>query len=445
MSGIFVNVGSLSRYGRRNGSLSRRLTGLNPLARATWLLFNNGVLSPLVTATRSGTATFFDSTGTLQNAAANTPRVSYDPANLSLGPFLLAEEERTNSIRNNTMQGAVAGAPGTFPTNWSELTVAGVTRSILAVSSEDGIPYIDVRIAGTPTTTANYSIRAEQTNQIVASSEQLWTGSFFARVIAGTIGGANPRVLVNERTAVGGFIGSTVTPLVAAGNLRSARTAVTRTVSASGGRVDPSMIVSCTKGVPIDITLRIGLPQLELGATASSPILTFGSAVTRSADNLPVTNLAATGFNASEGTIYCAWARDSASGAATGGAASVPRIWALGTASAGLMQLRPFSENSLEFVGSPNGSSLYVASSPWSQSGINKTACAYAVDNCAAVTNSGVVGTDATVGSFSGLGIDRLALGANVTGNSPLQGRIYQAAIIPQRVSDSALQRLTRI
>ncbi len=37
------------------------------------------------------------------------PRLTYDPADLSLPPGLLAEEARTNSIRNSTMQGAVAG------------------------------------------------------------------------------------------------------------------------------------------------------------------------------------------------------------------------------------------------------------------------------------------------------------------------------------------------
>ncbi|MFM6192892.1 MAG: hypothetical protein ACKPFF_10615, partial [Planktothrix sp.] len=74
-------------------------------------------LDPRITFTRASSGTYFDSNGVMQLASANTPRFDHNPnTKESLG--LLIEEQRTNSIRNNTMQGAVAGTPGTLPTNW---------------------------------------------------------------------------------------------------------------------------------------------------------------------------------------------------------------------------------------------------------------------------------------------------------------------------------------
>jgi hypothetical protein len=63
----------------------------------------NKTFSDIITFTRASTATYFDATGTLQSAAIDVPRLDYDPATLA-ARGLLIEEQRTNSIRNNTMQ-----------------------------------------------------------------------------------------------------------------------------------------------------------------------------------------------------------------------------------------------------------------------------------------------------------------------------------------------------
>lgn len=74
--------------------------------------------------TRSTVGWYFDSTGTLQQAAINAGRVDYDPVTLALNGALF-EESRTNLIRNNTMVGAVVGdqvniiTNGTFDTGVS--------------------------------------------------------------------------------------------------------------------------------------------------------------------------------------------------------------------------------------------------------------------------------------------------------------------------------------
>ena len=67
-------------------------------------------------------ATYFDNTGTLQTVASNgagrTAAYQYSGGSWVLGGTL-AEPAATNGTRNNTMAGAVAGTPGTPPTNWS--------------------------------------------------------------------------------------------------------------------------------------------------------------------------------------------------------------------------------------------------------------------------------------------------------------------------------------
>ena len=67
-------------------------------------------------ATRGGgtNGTFVGSNGFIQTAASgNLPRIDFTGGS----PALLVEPAATNSIRNNTMVGAVTGSPGTLPTN----------------------------------------------------------------------------------------------------------------------------------------------------------------------------------------------------------------------------------------------------------------------------------------------------------------------------------------
>ena len=63
-------------------------------------------------------------------------------------PACTLEPPSTNSIRNNTMVGAVAGTPGTLPTNWggSLATVNGIAINVVGSGYEAGIPYAALAI-----------------------------------------------------------------------------------------------------------------------------------------------------------------------------------------------------------------------------------------------------------------------------------------------------------
>ena len=56
-----------------------------------------GTLPSGVTFTRASTATYFDSTGTMQTAVSGAPRWDYDPAAKTLRGLLL-EEARSNVV-----------------------------------------------------------------------------------------------------------------------------------------------------------------------------------------------------------------------------------------------------------------------------------------------------------------------------------------------------------
>ena len=81
------------------------------------------------------------------------------------------------------MQGAVEGSPGTLPTNWVNLNSGGLTRTVVGVGTENGLPYIDVRHNGTATSNGN-NFSSELPSGISASSNQVWANSAYVKIIA---------------------------------------------------------------------------------------------------------------------------------------------------------------------------------------------------------------------------------------------------------------------
>ena len=252
-------------------------------------------------------------------AAASTstayygPRFDYDPATLA-ARGLLIEEQRTNSIRNNTMVGAVAGTPGALPTNWSTFTsLTGLSREVVGTGIENGIAYIDVRVSGTPSAAAGYNFYTETATGVAALSGQTWTVSGFFKLQAGSLAGiTSTRLFFQENNSIGGYLIEQNTAISAptAASLVSQRSSATRTLTnASTAFLMPGFNLLLT-GAAIDITLRIGLPQLELGAFATSVIPTTTAAATRTADNATMVGANFNNwYNASEGALFAEFTR----------------------------------------------------------------------------------------------------------------------------------------
>ena len=253
---------------------------------------------------------YIPTTSTINSA----PRFDHNPTTgESLG--LLVEEARTNSIRNNTMVGAVAGTPGSTPTNWAASTTnAELTSQIIGVGSESGISYIDVKISGTVTASRSFDLNFEQVGSIAALSGQTWTQSVYLRQVGGSQ--SNIAAIYLQANTYTAAIAYLTTPwltavTVGSGSLITQRfTAGNALTGATTAYIAPFLKISTATTGAVDFTIRIGLPQLEQGAFATSVIPTTTAAATRSADVASIGSSAFTSFyNQSEGTMFVEYNR----------------------------------------------------------------------------------------------------------------------------------------
>lgn len=234
--------------------------------------------SPLISTSRASTAYAQDVGGVWQLFSANTPRVLR-------GKGILIEDAQTNYIPNNSMQGAVAGTPGTMPNFWAAaITASGISRQVVGFGTlASGVEYIDIRWFGTPTGSGFIDMVFGPTAGSVVG--QSWTLSVFMALIAGSYAGvaSSGLFIVGEPS------------LTDNGFLNVVATSVLTRYSLTHTRVDPaatvvSFRVSLTGviGQPVNITLRIGWPQAEPTRFTTSPIRTTAAQATRSADLVTV-------------------------------------------------------------------------------------------------------------------------------------------------------------
>lgn len=226
---------------------------------------------------------------------ANAPVIEYDSTTLAcLGARIWWVV--TNQTRNNTMVGAAAGTPGTLPTNWSTSGFSGLTRQIVGIGTFQGVDYIDIRFNGTATGTFG-NINLEQSTVIAAANGQTWTGSTWAQIVGGSTAGLSSSITIvaAQNTSLGAYIADT-----ANGTISAAVSTVFQRVSrahttnqATTAFIRPYIQIGFTNGAAIDITLRIGLPQLEQSATVGPVVKTTTTAASSTADVWDLTSLTA--------------------------------------------------------------------------------------------------------------------------------------------------------
>ncbi|MDD5585627.1 MAG: hypothetical protein PHY92_01550 [Alphaproteobacteria bacterium] len=258
------------------------------------LSFLGGMPSGL-TFSRASAGWCFDDTGALQQAATDAPRFDYDPGTHDIKGLLL-EEQRTNTIGNNTMQGA-STSPSTLPSSWAVETSNALTTTVAGLGTEYGMPYVDLRISGTASG-ITYQLRCDYGTP--AANGQIWAASAYVKKVGGTAAGVDyPAIKVRE---MGGAYSSTDSAHIDLTTTGLARYTATRAWTTSYNAQWLFYLRTLGAGSVIDITLRFYAPQLEQGPYASSPIMTTsGSPVTRAADLLGTTNIQ--WFNAVSGTF----------------------------------------------------------------------------------------------------------------------------------------------
>ena len=279
---------------------------------------NSKKLDPHITFTRTSIGTRVTEENVLETISADDPRFDHDPTTgESLG--LLIEELRTNDIRNSTMQGAASGTPGTPPTNWFMYsTYGGLTREISAVGEENGISYIDVRLhgvaTGNPFTYASFWPDGTTTTNSPATETSRYTFSSYVKHISGTVPSGSTLILVitNANSSLANlneYKTSTIisSSSIPSGDLIANRFALTNTdfTSTDTAYFKPYYQWNVPYNTSFDVTIRIGLPQMEEGSFATSVIPTTNQGVTRTADNVTMTGTNFSDwYNQDEGTVY---------------------------------------------------------------------------------------------------------------------------------------------
>lgn len=190
--------------------------------------------------------------------------------------FSAALQSRSNSIRNDSGQGVVAGTPGTDPTNWVRALAASAALNNVGAVIEDGIDCVDIQLTGTGAADTS-TLLFEAATQVAALNGQTWTSAFFHKVVAGSVTNLDLRNRIVFRSGAGAAL-QTVDLQFTPTTGKLARSVAT----ATGANASIAYVTSqISSGIPTgaySLTIRIGSPNLHLGSFALSPIRTTTAA-----------------------------------------------------------------------------------------------------------------------------------------------------------------------
>jgi len=435
LSGVSGNSGLSTSPGV---SLFLGISG-NPVTKQ--FNFLSGALPSDIVFTRASTGWYFNSSGNLVSAANNIPRFDYGtPGSTTLRGLLLEADSSTNGIRNNTMQGVVAGTPGTPPTNWTATTNGnGLSTQIVGSGTSNGINYVDVRFFGTTSSTAGNQILFEPNNSIAAANAQTWTSSCYISIVGGSTANITTALLAfaqysNVPAFLSALSGTTFTGSLTANLQRFTFSTVTN--NASTAFIQPYILINTTGSAQaIDISLRVGVPQAEQLPFATSPILTTNAAVTRAADLGTVSSIP--WFNATTGTIVVNFILE-------GETATSGRVYnfddgTINNAIENFTANNPSTAGQLVVSGGANGSTGVVV--------VNNTLIKTGLQYLSASNNFYVNGVKPTLGAFGAstipAGITQLLFGNRTDGNRPFSGWLQNFKYYNYAMGDSQLKAQT--
>jgi len=296
-----------------------------------------------------------------------------------------------------------------------------------------------LQITGTSNATS-YILGFDTTTQIAASAGQTWAWASWVAFVSGSLSNVTTVSADFRESNSGGT--QLAAGAVALSTLTSSlvRQSATRTLSeATTAFIQPRLRLTIINGAAIDITLRIGLPQLELGAFATSVIPTTTTALTRDAD---VASMTGTNFsdwyNAAEGSLFGEF-----SVYTSVGSKAIVGI----TDGTNNNRVQFFAASNDPFVLSPRLVAGGVATNPANTGNIavnsvGKAIIAYAVGTNAGgfSINGSSIAQSSPASAFSS--VNSLEIG-KATGLTQLNGYIRRIAYYPIRLPNEQLQALT--
>ena len=370
----------------------------------------------VITATRSGVATYTDADGVIQTAPENTVRVDH----VDGVPMMLIEPSATNLV-DYSEDFSQPWIPSGVSVLGGQPSPSGSQTATLLKGNTNSSRHNIVRGGLMNTVTASFSLfaKAKELRYLQIASANSTAQVVNVDLLSGTIGnvGLNFSNVVLEPYPDGWFRITLVSP-----NQYNAFY-ISLVSSLTAGWLESWAMPNDTDG------LYIWGAQLEEGSVATSYIPTSGSTVQRSSDNLVVDGSAFSDFyNATEGTVYVESTGrgyfDFNTIFAFSDNSAVNRIYARSTSNSG--GLAVFSGGSV----SAAMSGLTVVAN----NVLSRSAHSFKANNFL-TSRDGNSATPDTNGNMPA-GIDRLYIGAGDTGGNQLNGHLKRLIYWPTH-SDS--------
>lgn len=206
----------------------------------------------------------------------NTGSAGTAAANPNAGTDTSWSTNNLNTIPTTDVVAAVAGTPGTLPTNWAWTLAGGLTASVVGSGADaaSGLPYVDIRISGTSTGT-DLVFTFCNTTLASCTAGVAWIGSFYFAVVGGSTTNFDNFDCNIDCYNAGSTLISTIggngipPPWPTALTDGTARRTFTGTTPALTTQAALSWHIYIQTSAAIDVTFRVAAPQLELGAATS--------------------------------------------------------------------------------------------------------------------------------------------------------------------------------
>jgi hypothetical protein len=225
---------------------------------------------PGVIVSRASPGTAFLN-GVLVEYGSDTQRVG--------GTGLLIEPSSTNLLANPRFEGGtpgVIGSGGVPPSDSLFSANAALTREIVGFGTEDGIPYVDLRLAGTQTNTSAAVFSLGSGSSWACTTGQVFALSVCTRLVGGSLSGISTfRIRVQERNGGSNLsVYNKLNFVPTTDALRTQRRIESHTIAdATTNNALLQVAITPQANTPIDVTFRVAIPQVEPGSVVTSPIL----------------------------------------------------------------------------------------------------------------------------------------------------------------------------
>jgi hypothetical protein len=326
-----------------------------------------------------------------------------------------------------------------------------LTRQVVGVGAVNGIEYIDIRFSGTPTITSNIQIKPDgNAGAIAATASQSWAISSWVAVVAGSTANlSSPRLALNDYSAGPTYLRTTIyaSNVLSAGST-FARVSGVNTTGASTTIVEPLFLFDVTSGLAVDITIRIGLPQLQQSATVGPVVKTSGLTASSTADVASITGAAFAGiWNAVEMTIYAeGFVRSQAT------AAAYPRLFTAVGANPGNDEIGIYTragvgiDDGMIFASSTISGVTQADLTPLVGSAVNNYKSAYAFKaNDFALCNNGITPSGTAIDTSGSLpSVSEFRIYGQARFQPQPAGYIREMATLKSRRPNTNLQAMTQ-